>query len=54
MEITENDVQHYADIAQISLSEDEIVGLSDNMNRIIAYIKAKLDEVEKLNEFDNY
>ncbi|MDD2286885.1 MAG: hypothetical protein PHQ11_15975 [Paludibacter sp.] len=52
MDIAENEVQYFADIAQIGLTNDEIIELSDNMNRIITYIKDKLDEADKLDGID--
>jgi len=45
MKITPETVHHVADLARLSLGEDEVVNLTSEMDLILAY-------VEKLNQLD--
>lgn len=45
MKITRNEVEHVANLARLSLKDDEIDVLRSNMDSMLAY-------VEKLNELD--
>jgi aspartyl-tRNA(Asn)/glutamyl-tRNA(Gln) amidotransferase subunit C len=45
MAVTRKDVEHIAQLAKLSLEENEVESLTDQMNDILGY-------VEKLNELD--
>ncbi|NLY19168.1 MAG: aspartyl/glutamyl-tRNA amidotransferase subunit C [Clostridiaceae bacterium] len=47
MEITDKDVLKTAVIARINISEEELSKLTDNIKRIINYIRNKLDEFDE-------
>jgi len=46
MEITDNEVQKIADITKMNISGEELSVLTDNIKRIIDYVKDKLDEFD--------
>lgn len=46
MEITDNVVQGIADIARINITKEELNILTDNMKRIVDFVRNRLDDFD--------